>query len=197
MDTYSLFAILLLAFGLSLLVAEVFIPSGGMILVISIVTFAASVWCGWNAWWATGHFGLWWTYIGFLVLLMPSVVGGAFYMLPRTEFGRNLLMAPPKPEDVTPYNAADVHLAEMVGRLGTAITMMSPGGLVLVDGERMHCESEGMLIEAGETVRVVAVRSNRLLVRQVSPEEEIAETAFAEDTDATESPPLDFDVPQS
>lgn len=197
MDSYSIFAILLLAFGLSLLVAEIFIPSGGMILVIAIVTFAASIWCGWNAWWKPGQFGLWWTYIGFVVVLLPTVIGGTFYLLPRTEFGKNLLMVPPTADEVSPYSEADEHLAEMVGRLGTTITLMNPGGLVLVDGERMHCETEGMMIEAGESVCVVAVKSNRLVIRQAPPEEETVETAFREDADETQSPPLDFDVPQS
>ena len=37
--------------ALALLVAEFFIPSGGMILIVALSATAASIWCAWNAWW--------------------------------------------------------------------------------------------------------------------------------------------------
>ena len=48
---YSHIALLLLIVGGVLLVAEVFIPSGGLILAAAGVCLAVSVWCAWNAWW--------------------------------------------------------------------------------------------------------------------------------------------------
>ena len=47
---YSHFAIILLVIGLVLLVGEIFIPSGGMILITSGVCLVASIWFAWKAW---------------------------------------------------------------------------------------------------------------------------------------------------
>jgi membrane-bound ClpP family serine protease len=60
--SYEFLAILLLVIGCGLIVAEVFIPSGGMILVLCVVTFLASIWCAYKAWWgvSTAYFA---TYI--------------------------------------------------------------------------------------------------------------------------------------
>jgi len=59
---YSLIAILTLAVALMLLVAEIFIPSAGVIAVLAIASLGTSVWAAWLAWWGTNP-ALWWTYI--------------------------------------------------------------------------------------------------------------------------------------
>lgn len=192
---YAHFSLLLMFLGLALLVAEVFIPSGGMILVAALVCFAGSVWCAWNAWWETSR-TVWWLYVVSLVVLMPSTVGTAFYLLQRTALGRKILLEAPSLEEVTPYAAEEEHLTQMVGLDGKTLTMLSPGGLVLVEGERMHCESEGVLIEQGETVRIVGVKGNRLVVRLASAEPEPSDEWVSE-SEAPDQPPLDFDLPQS
>ncbi len=193
MTSMGLLAIVLLAVGLALLVAEVFIPSGGMILVLALVSFTISIWCAWNAW--RDQVIWFWTYIAILVVLLPTVVIAAFYILPKTEFGKNLLAAPPDLEDVTPYAKEEKWLFGMVNKMGKTLTLMNPGGLVSIDGERTHSESEGMVIERGETVQVIAVKGNRLVVRLAQTES----TSDAEDdkTNKPEIPSLDFDLPQS
>ena len=37
-------------------------------------------------------------------------------------------------------------------KTGKTLTLLNPGGLVLVDGERMHAETRGLLLDPGETV---------------------------------------------
>ena len=70
-----------------------------------------------------------------------------------------------------------------------------------IDGERLHCESEGMLIDPGQEVDVVAVKGNRLVVRLVGSQDESAQAAG--DGPPREADPtnddsrLDFDIPQS
>ena len=50
MDSYAMMAVLTLALGLALLVAEVFIPSGGVIMTAAGIVFVISVWSAWQAW---------------------------------------------------------------------------------------------------------------------------------------------------
>ncbi len=189
------FAILLLILGLALLVAEVFIPSGGFLLFAALACMGASVWCAADAWWGSSPVK-WWIYIGLLVVLIPSAVGGAFYVFPRTSLGRKILLEGPSLDEVTPYAEDEIHLTQLIGKSGKTLTLLNPGGLVLVNQERMHCESEGMLIDSSEVVQIVGVKSNRLVVRLVQPEPGPPPT-LQQETDNSDDSRLDFDVPQS
>jgi membrane-bound ClpP family serine protease len=192
-------AILLLIAGLALLIAEIFIPSGGMILVMALVCLAASIIFAVVAWSGSPlKLGL---YFAALVAIIPAGVGVALYLFPRTDLGRRILLDGPKLEEVTPYQKEQEQLAALVGQLGTTATLLTPGGLVTIDGQRMHCESEGVMIDPGKMVRVIRVSGNRLVVRLVDPEEARNQTAdddrSAGQADDSQEPWLDFEVPQS
>ena len=45
-----------------------------------------------------------------------------------------------------------------------------PAGSVSVDGQTLDATSEGMVIEAGQTVRIIKIEANRLVVRAVEGE---------------------------
>lgn len=179
-----------------MMVAEVFIPSGGMLSVLVLVTLVASIWCAWSAWWDTNQFA-WWSYIVSLVFLVPVTISAAFYALPRTAVGRRVLLEGPEPDEVTPYVKEQQLLLEQVGQMGKTLTLLNPGGMVVVSGKRFHCESEGMLLEPETEVRVVAVKGLRLVVRLPLPDDpHTRETAKGELGEGFESP-LDFDISQS
>jgi membrane-bound serine protease (ClpP class) len=196
MDSYALMAILTLALGLALLVAEVFIPSGGVIMAAAGIVFVISVWSAWQAWGRTGEFTIFLVYIAALVVLFPSVLGGAFYVFPRTEYGRRL-MNPPSLDEMQPFVAETERLSRLIGKTGTTLTRLSPGGMVLVEGERLHAESEGMLILTDTPVRVLVQKGNRLVVRQVqessAPDPSLSSTPLVEH----ERTPLDDEFEQS
>jgi membrane-bound ClpP family serine protease len=50
-------------------------------------------------------------------------------------------------------------------------TRLAPAGKAEVDGQLRDVWSEGMLIEPGTTVRVVAVRAGRVMVLPQPPQE--------------------------
>ncbi len=212
MTTHELLALLMLFVGLALLIAEVFIPSGGMITILSMICFAVSVWCAYTAWWEDRQIR-WWSYMAALVLLLPASVGGALFALPRTRLGRYILLEGPSLENVTPYTLEEEHLRKLVGKRGRALTLLNPGGMVTVDGERLHCECQGMLVEPGEDIEVVGVKGNRLVVRlatgsaeeqstqdettQEPPDGAAASDDLLAEADRPHDPPLDFEVPHS
>lgn len=201
--SYEFLAIVLLVVGCGLIVAEVFIPSGGMILVLCVVTFVASVWCAYKAWWgvSTAYFT---TYVAGLLLLIPAVLAGIYKLLNDTRVGDRILLAAPDLDEVTPYRNELARLEQLVGHAGTAVTPLSPGGMVNVAGERLHAFTEGILVEQGSEIEVVAVRGNRVLVRPhsaVSVNQKVASSendqAAAPPAADASNPPLDFEVPQS
>lgn len=187
----STFAVLLLVVALGLMVAEVFIPSGGMISILVLVSLVGSIWCAWNAWWDSNPF-VWWAYITSLVMLVPATISGAFYVLPRTPMGRRVLLEGPDREEVTPYVEEQNELLGQVGQIGKTVTLLNPGGMVTVNGKRFHCESEGMLLEPDTEVRVVAVKGLRLVVRLPLPDD----PRTRERDVAIVEPPLDFEFPE-
>ena len=196
--TQEHFALLLLVVGLSLLVAEIFIPSGGILLVLAIIALAGSVWCAKVAWWDTNEKAFWWTYIFGLIVLLPVAVGVSLYAFPRTKLGRRILLEAPPLDEVTPYADEFERLSKMIGTTGQTLTLLNPGGLVLVDGERIHCESDGMLmIDPQQDVEIVAVKGNRLVVRLVRAPHDFSMSDDSQESVEGDESPLDFDVSQS
>lgn len=198
--TYEFLAIVLLVVGCGLIVAEVFIPSGGMILVLCVLAFLASIWCAVKAWWGVSP-AIFSTYIAGLVILIPGILIGIYKLLNDTRVGDRILLAAPDLEEVTPYRREQAHLEQLIGQVGTAVTPMNPGGMVSVGGERLHAFTEGLLVPQGDPVEVVAVRGTRILVRPRSsghgapaPAQDATRTVAA--GDAVSPPPLDFDMPQ-
>ena len=196
MDSYAVIAMMTLALGLALLVAEVFIPSGGVIMTVAAVTFAVSVWAAWQAWVKTDQMTMFLTYILALLVLFPSVLGGAFHVFPRTAYGKRL-MSPPTREELEPYVAETERLTRLIGKIGTSLTRLAPGGMVLVDGDRLHAESEGMLIPSDAPVKVLALKGNRLLVRQQRAGQAIEAAHLSADVTEHARTPLDDDLSQS
>lgn len=188
-------AVALLLLGLGLIVCEVFIPSAGLIAAFATLCFAGSIVFAWSAWWyaSPAYFTI---YAIALLVLIPSALSGAFYLLPRTEFGRQVLLEAPDLEEVTPYQEEQRRLQKLVGHVGKTLTLLNPGGLVQVEGTRQHCESEGLLLEAGTPVEVVAVKGNRVVVRPVEPHGDSSNRG-PKLSSAADERPLDFDLPQS
>jgi membrane-bound serine protease (ClpP class) len=185
-------AIVLLVLGLAMIVCEVFVPSAGLIAAFAALCFAGSVASAWTAWWYK-YPTVFAIYGASLLILIPSAIGGAFYLLPRTAFGRAVLLEGPNLDEVTPYQEEQRQLRQLIGHHGKTLTLLNPGGLVLVEGTRQHCESQGILLEAGATVEVVGVKGNRVVVRPVE------QSAGAPETDprldrVDEERPLDFDL---
>jgi membrane-bound ClpP family serine protease len=56
-------------------------------------------------------------------------------------------------------------LKELIGRHGHTKGLMLPSGTVVIDGKTYDAVSEGMPIEANETVVVVGISTQRLIVR--------------------------------
>lgn len=208
---HATLAILMLFIGLALIIAEFFIPSGGMIAILAAICLSVSVWAAYQAWWETAR-SIWWSYLAMVALLIPVSVGGALFLIQRTSLGRHVLLRAPNLEEVTPYAQQEQHLRQLIGKRGETVSLLNPGGMVEVEGERFHCECPGMLIEALEEVVVTGTKANRLVVRPVSDLDDrlLASHSPADrqndeppsgeptaDPGDDNTPPLDFDIPQS
>jgi membrane-bound serine protease (ClpP class) len=189
MDSNAVFAVLLLIAGIGILSAEIFIPTGGLLGIVTFLTLSCSLMFAWRAW-GNSHVEIFWSFCGVLLLLVPTAIGTAFYILPQTATGKRMLLEAPLAEDLTPFMQESKHLMELVGDYGRTASPLTPGGFVLIHGERLHAISDGLIIESGQSVEVLGVRGSRLLVRAASPPAPTA-AALTERTS-----PLDFEFPQ-
>ena len=193
-ESYGVYAIVLLIAGLVILVFEVFVPSGGILAVTTTVVLILSACCAFAAWFHE-YPAVWWTYCALLVLLIPTTLGSTFYMLPKTSVGKKVLLEAPELSHVEPFVDESARLEKLVGRRGQALTLLNPGGMVLVDGERLHAFSEGILIEPQTEVEVLEIRGTRLLVATVEESASDDEVADA-GPDAPRPIDLDFEMPE-
>ncbi len=159
---------LLLLVGLTLVICEVFIPSGGVLGLLSVSALVAAVSL---AFYHKGvETGL--LFLTVATVLVPAALALAFRYWPQTPMGRRLLLEVRTGEDMLPDTPERRKLAQLVGKLGVAKSLMLPSGAVSVEGRTIDAISEGMSIEAGQRIRVVAVHGSRVVVRPAEDGEE-------------------------
>lgn len=158
-------ATVLLIVGLFLLGLEFFIPSFGMIGTMSIVSLVVSFWCAWKAWGGGANPTFFWTYVVVFVAGVPGTFFGAISLIERTPLGKHIVL---QPSEAPP---AEEPLKTLLGRRGVAQTLLTPGGMILIDGERYHGESVGMLVDPRTPVIIVGVTGNRVIVRPLQADE--------------------------
>jgi membrane-bound ClpP family serine protease len=161
MGTELVWPSLCLAIGLILLIAEVFIPSGGLIGLLALGFLIVSLWLAFATSTALGF-----KFLLALGILVPIALAAAVHLWPRTPIGRHMMLKPPSSEDLEP-DSGGVVLAHLVGQFGRALTPLRPSGLVDFEGRRLEGLSEEGLIPIGALVRAVQVRSGRIIVRPV------------------------------
>ena len=153
-------AILLLLVGCALVVLEVFIPSGGIISILSGVAFITAIlvasWEGPTTGPVTGF-----VFAGITLFAVPTLVAVAFKYWPKTRMGKAFLGELPREDEVVPEDSR----RSLIGRVGVARSKMLPSGAVEIDGQMIDAVSQGQAIEPGAYVVVVEVRANSVVVR--------------------------------
>ena len=146
----------LLAAGLLLIIAEVFIP-GGVAGVVGGLALLAAMGIGLFA------FPPPW---GFLSAVSIVLMGGAGLLLwvqifPRTRTGRRITLQ----ADGAAQKSSAAPSALLVGAAGEAVTALRPAGIALIDGKRYDVLADGgEWIAAASPIRVSAIRDGNLFV---------------------------------
>ena len=158
-DWWLLFAVFLYFVCAVLIVAEVFIPSGGLLAVCATISllsglvlfFRHSALAGW---------------IGVVVglFMVPSLLVLAYKLLPRTRFGRLVLLTPPVRERGDAI-ADTPELNKLLGRSGRVLTTMRPVGMCEFDGRRVECVAENGYVQRDQRVKAIRVEGTQVTVR--------------------------------
>src|SRR3954452_10097247 len=108
--------LLLLAFGLLLLIAEVFIPSGGLIGFLALCCLGLSLW---RAFEQSTDLGL--KFLLADALLLPLALALASPLWPRTPLAKRVFLSRPAPEEIEVRHSGQ-RLDNLVGQHGRALT---------------------------------------------------------------------------
>ncbi len=154
--------ILLFALAIGVFVAELFIPSGGLLSLIGTILLSLFVY---------RMFAYDSTYgVISLIGCVTGLPAGAYFALKhvdRLPFGEKIV--PPNPRATTGA-PEDAHpaLAALIGQTGRAVSPLHPVGMCDFQGRRVQCIAEGSIIDPGATVMAVGISMNNVTVKRVA-----------------------------
>ncbi|MBC7856389.1 MAG: hypothetical protein IAF94_23405 [Pirellulaceae bacterium] len=169
--SFLLWALVLLLAGCIFLALEFFVPSSGTLGVLAALSFVGAIVL---AFMAGPGYGIA-TFVAVLIIVPAACVLAVKYW-PDTPIGRMILIQRPEsPDEVLPETEAYRGMQHLVGRHGLAKSLMMPGGVVEVDRKSYDAVSDGMAIEPGTRIVVVAISTQRVVVR---PDDAISTDQF-------------------
>lgn len=161
MSWWLVFAIFLYFACAALIVAEVFVPSGGIISIFALACLIGGIAIFFRHSTTTG-----WVGIGIAVIMIPTVLIIAYKMFPKTRFGKSVTLTPPERE-LGDAIADTAKLKELLGAVGVVITPLRPVGMCDFAGQRVECVAESGYVDKGKKVKVIEVESTQLTVRAI------------------------------
>ena len=149
---FSWLGLMLLFGGIALVVAELFVTSFGILFALGVGCFLLG---GSMLFDRPAESDL---NVSFWTVLVPAVAAVSL-------FGAVVIFAVGRTLRQPPLAGVD----ELVGRIGRAVTELSPEGTIFVRGEHWNARSEA-LVAKGAKVEIVAVENMRLRVRPAAPD---------------------------
>lgn len=107
--------------------------------------------------------------VSILIAIIISII--AFFMMIKifgkklVLFNKMVLFDTAKKED---GYISNVNRTDLLGKEGTALTILRPAGTVIINNERVDVVSEGGFIEQDARVKVIKVEGARIVVREIN-----------------------------
>lgn len=158
-DMFILF--LLYGVGVLMLLAEIFIPSHGILTVAGLGFLGAAV---------VKTFGYGGRDAGIVAVFACAVFLPAFAFVAvkywrRTPIGRRI--APPNPIVTSADTSVPVEeMTRLIGKTGRTATPLRPVGICEFNGKRISCIAEFGIIEAGAPVEAIRIAGSNLAVEE-------------------------------
>ena len=150
--------IALILVGLALVVVEVtVVPGFNVIGVAGVLGAAVGVVVAFVEYGVAGG-------LGTLAATLLAAGGVAYLLVESGAWDRFVLTDSLRRGDAEPEVETESR-ARLLGKTGTAVTPLRPGGVAEVEGARVEVETEGSFVAAGSSVRVVALDRRRVIVR--------------------------------
>lgn len=175
-------SLILTAAGFLVIFLELFVPSAGVLGLVAGICLVCGIVFGFLDSVQTGFLVL----LAILVML-PIMIAAMIKMWPHTPIGKRILIGPVEMDDVRLQGDYYDEIESLMGRLGTAKTKMLPSGIVMIDGKKFDAVTDGLPIDAGDTIKVISAKGNRVVVSKYDGEFD-AHDLPAADTDILSKP---------
>ena len=149
--------VLLCIVGLALLVAEVTFVSFGIIATLAGAALIGAVFVAFQD---SISFGV--TMVIVEVIAAPIVLTLSFKLLPKTRFGKAMILSGPTMQ--TSAAAADASLNGLVHKTGVTLSPLRPAGFARIEGKKIDVVTRGEMLEANCPIVVIEVAGNRVVV---------------------------------
>jgi membrane-bound serine protease (ClpP class) len=187
MTDYLAIALVLIAIGVVLLLAEILLPTGGFLVVGALLFFALGV--GTILYYGDTTEAV--VALGGLAVGLPAAGFVAIHAWRRLSIGSALDAGPT--EGGLAGGSQLTELGALKGRVGKTVSPMRPSGTVEFDGRRLDAMTEGMMIDAGVWVRCVDVKAGNVIVRKMDAPGDIHDINL-DDPDPDRDPYADIDL---
>jgi membrane-bound serine protease (ClpP class) len=176
-------SIILLMAALGVICIEMFVPSAGLLAILSgtllvsclILAFMHSLLAGVLMTIAIG-------------LILPIMFILFINVWPNTPIGKRILLNRLDEDDVKLKGEHYDEQLQLIGKTGIAKSAMIPSGQILIEGRKYDAVSEGLPIDVGDHVKVVAIRMFKIFVRKIDPQEAAVTSSSLEDDDILSQP---------
>jgi membrane-bound ClpP family serine protease len=167
MESLLVWGVVLIAGGLLLIFAELFLPTGGILGLLAAGCAIAGVVCMFRV-------SATWGALGALVvaILGPMSVGFAMKIWPSTPMGRRIIGGPSDEVQEQQRIAAEEARRQreaIIGAQGTVVVDLRPMGVIDINGKRYDAISEIAFCQAGSRIKVTGIGSgDELRVRPLA-----------------------------
>jgi membrane-bound serine protease (ClpP class) len=157
MDNPLVFPIVLQVIGLIIIMAEVILPSGGLLTLLATGVLGYSLYAVFSNVSPSAGFG----FVIADLILLPIIVIVGFKFLAKSPVTLR--------KNLSSENGVSVQknaLKQYIGQQGKTITDLRPSGIALIGSERFDVVTEGKYLDKETPIVVVAVTGNRIVVKE-------------------------------
>ena len=153
--------VFLIALGVLFVFAEIFFVSFGILAVLAASSFIGACVAAFQISTATGVY-----FLVAVAVLTPASMLLAFHLFPRSPLGKRFVARGLSFGGEKSYDERDLGL---VGQEGVAEGPLRPAGIARIGGRRVDVVTRGELIDHGESVQVLEISGNRVVVGRALP----------------------------
>lgn len=157
MNENIILPIILQLMGVVVVIAEIILPSGGILAILAAGVFGYSLFIVFNDISKTAGMA----FVAADIILIPVLVIVGLKMLARSPATLRKTLS--REEGVSSQSP---ELAGYLNSEGRAITDLRPAGMALIDGKRMDVVTRGDYLDRDTEIRVTAVTGNQIIVRK-------------------------------
>lgn len=149
--------IILQLVGVVVIIAEIILPSGGILSIVALSVFGYSLFIVFNEISMTIGF----SFVAADLILIPVLVIVGLKLLARSPVTLRKTLS--RKGGVSSQSS---ELGSYVGTHGNAVTDLRPAGIAVINGKRVDVVTRGEYLEKDSAIIVTAVAGNQIIVRK-------------------------------